>query len=96
MEEEPSTVSHLVHTQGTIVPETTLQNAIDRQDALKLRIQAILEFAQSINGKAFSALTTNELKGLLQLLFAMFGMVDVNGNVDLSDFTADSIIKSAL
>ena len=96
MDEPPDTTSHLVHTPGTIVPANTLQNAINRQDALKVRIQTILEFAQSINGKAFSALTTNELKNMLQLLFAMFGMVDVNGNVDLSDFTADSIIKSAL
>ena len=27
-------------------------------------------------------------------MFAMFGMIDINGNVDLSDFTTDSIVKS--
>jgi hypothetical protein len=90
------TTSHLVHTPGTIVPAATLQAAIDRQDALKAQVQTILAFAQSLDGIAFSALTTNQLKGLLQLLFAKFGMIDVNGNVDLSDFTADSIINSVL
>ena len=31
-----------------------------------------------------------------KLMFAVNGMIDINGNVDLSDFTADSIIKSVL
>ena len=90
---EPATTSQLVHTSGTIVPENTLNSAIARQDALKVRVQTILAFAQSVTGRSFSSLTTNELKGLLQLLFAMNGMVDIDGNVDLSDFTIDNILR---
>jgi len=92
-DETDPNISHRVHAQGTILTQVQFNAAVTRQDALKDRLQTILDFGKSVNGKSFSDLSTTELKGLLQLLFAIANMVDVNGNVDLSDFTVDSIVK---
>ena len=84
-------VYNKVHTPGTIVPQTTLNAAITRQDNLKIRVNLVLTFANSLNGRTFDSLTNQELKGLMQLQLAMNGMIDINGNIDLSDFTVDTI-----
>lgn len=93
---DTETESHLVHTPGTIIPQPILNAAIVRQDNLKTRVNLILTFAKGLNGRSFDSLTTQELKGLLQLQLAINRMIDINGNIDLSDFTVDSLINTLL